>query len=36
MDNISSETHCKRAKNSHGNGDDEERRRKAEIICKKL
>jgi hypothetical protein len=36
MEDIFDEKHCGRAKNSHGNGDDEERQRKAEITYKKV
>jgi hypothetical protein len=36
MENISSEKHCRKVDNSHGNGDNEERWRKAKITCKKI
>jgi hypothetical protein len=36
MEDISSEKCCRRANNSDGNGDNEERWRKAEITCKKI
>ncbi len=36
LEDISNEKHCKGVENSHGNGDDEERRRKEEITCKKI